>query len=235
MSLQGVDDMNPVSGEFKHLLGIGCVRTAQGPLPYEFSWRDAEVDIAWMAGNLRQLGIGRGSLIHITHLYAEVAQFWSIYHGARSLGAVYANGMATPFDSYRLEMYLRRFDFDAVVGTTVETLDGLQQGGHDLEKLFSSARLRIALPDAAVRLREIGVEAGNLIRMGPFVAIEAVPGEGARFDNREWTVESIDGELHVTSAPPRAARFERLATGVAGHVDKVQTSLGPEWRIFAGG
>lgn len=225
--------MNPVSSEYKHLLGIGSVRTAQGTLEYPFSWRDAEIDINWMADDLRRLQIERGSLIHITHSYKDIVQFWPIYHGARVLGAVYANGMATPFDAYRLEMYLRRFKFDVVFGTTVETLDGLQQGGHDIGKVFSTARLCIALPDAAARLREAGVAAGNLLMVGPFLAIEAAPGEGARFNNREWTVEAIDGELHVTSTSPRAARFERIATGVKGRVEKVSTRLGPEWRIFA--
>lgn len=234
MTLQGANTMNSANAELRSLLGIGCVRTAQGPLPYRFSWRDAEVDTHWMAGCLRELGIGRGNLIHITHPYAEVVQFWSIYHGARELGAVYANGMPTPFDAYRLEMYSRRLQLTAVIGTTMQTLDGLQQGGHDLEKVFGRMQMRIALPDAAARLRELGLETGNLIKMGPFVAIEAEPGEGARFDNREWQVEAIDGELHVTSAPPRASQFERFATGVKGHIEKVQTRLGPEWRIFAG-
>jgi hypothetical protein len=225
--------MNSANSDLGNLLGIGCVRTAQGPLPYRFSYRDADVDNAWMADCLRMLGIGRGNVIHISHPYAEVAQFWPIYHGARQLGAVYANGMTTSFDAYRLEMYLRRLQVTAVIGTTVQTLEGLQQGGHDLAKVFSRAKMRIALPDAAARLRELGLETGNLIKMGPFIAIEAVPGEGARFNNREWHVESIDGELHVTSAQPRAGQFQQLATGVKGHAEKVKTPLGPEWRIFA--
>lgn len=232
MTLQGVNIMNAATGDLKDILAIGCVRTAQGPLQYRFSWRDAEVDNNWMAGYLHSLGIGRGSLIHITHPYAELPQFWSIYHGARQLGVVYANGMPTSFDAYRLEMYLRRLQLTAVIGTTVQTLEGLQQGGHDLEKVFSRVKLHFALPDAAARLRELGLKTGNLIKMGPFLAIEAVPGEGARFNNREWQVDAIDGELHVTSAPPRAGQFQQLATGVKGYVDKVKTPLGPEWRIF---
>lgn len=221
-----------INSNHGHLLGIGCVRTANGPLPYHFSFRDAEVDNHWMAQCLREIGIGSGDLIHITHLYAEVAQFWSIYHGARLLGAVYANGMPTPFDAYRLEMYTRRFKLAAVIGITPQTLEGMEQGGHDLATVFGRAQRLIALPEAAARLRSLGLETGNLVRMGPFVAIEAVAGEGARFNNREWRVEAIGGELHVTSAAPRAGQFERLATGVKGHVEKVTTRLGPEWRIF---
>lgn len=235
MTLQGANTMNSANSDLKDILAVGCVRTAQGPLQYRFSWRDAEVDNNWMANCLRSLGIERGNLIHITHPYAELAQFWSIYHGARQLGAVYANGMPTAFDAYRLEMYLRRFELTAVIGTTAQTLDGLVQGGHDIAILFGRAKMRIALPEAAARLREHGLKTGNLIKMGPFLAIEAVPGEGARFNNREWQVSAIDGELHVTSAPPRAGQFRQLATGVKGYVDKVKTPLGPEWRIFTQG
>jgi hypothetical protein len=214
-------------------MGVGCVRTEGATLPYHFSWRDADVDTRWMMTCLKPFGIERGSLIHITQSYSEFVQFWPIYEAARNLGAVYANGMATSFDAYRLEMYLRRFRLTAVIGITVPTLDGLQQGGHDIEKLFGGVPVLMALPDAAARLREFGFKVATLLKVGPFMAIEAAPGEGGRFDNREWSVDAIDGELHVTSAPARSEQFDRLAVGVKGSVERVTTPLGPEWRIFA--
>jgi hypothetical protein len=215
-------------------MGVGCIHTANGEsLPYPFSWRDADADTRWMERSLKSFGVDSGSMIHISHRYAELVQYWPVYEAARNLGAIYANGMPTSFDAYRLEMYLRRFPFSAVIGITSETLDGLQHGGHDIENVFRSVRVLMALPNAAERLRTAGFDVATLLPMGPFLAIEAAPGEGARFNNREWNVEAIDNVLHITSSSARGAHFDRLSTGVKGHTKKVVTPLGPEWRIFA--
>lgn len=215
------------------LMAAGCIYTAEGPVPYPFSWRDAEADTRWMQDCLKSCGIDRGSMIHISHRYAELVQFWPIYEAALNLGAIYANGMPTAFDAYRLEMYLRRFPFAAVIGITAEMLDGLQGAGHDVAKIFRGVRILMALPDAVPRLRQLDLNVSTLLNVGPFIALEREPGEGARFNNREWSVEAVDGMLEVTSSPARSAKLDRLSTGIKGRVLRVETPLGHEWRIFA--
>ena len=232
MSSESTNTMSAASEKFSGLWCVGCVRTAKGALHYPMSWRDFDTDTRWTQKLLWQMGLQRGDFVHLTQSYSETGQYGPIYNALRDLGIVYANGMSTPFDAYRMEMYLRRFRLAAVFGIASATLDGLEQAGHDLERLYGGADRLIARPDAAPRLRTMGLDVSTVYMVGPILALEMTPGEGARFDNREWQVEAIDGELCVTATPQRAVDFDKLPTGLKGHVEKVKTQLGPELRIF---
>jgi hypothetical protein len=218
--------------QYQQLWGIGCARVPAGALPYPVSWRDIDVDSRWTQVILRELGVGRGDFVHISHYYSELGQTWPYYEAARNIGAVFANGMPSLFDAYRLEMYLRRFQLAATIGVATDTLDGLQQGGHDIAKLYAKAGTIVALPGGWERLRALGFKPWRLLPLGPIFAIEAPDGSGARFDNREWRVDSSNGQLLVSAAPQRACDFRALETGVQGTVEKVNGEAGPELRVF---
>jgi len=218
--------------QFQHLWGIGCVRVPAGALPYPISWRDIEADTRWTQHLLRGMGIAPGALVHLSHYYSELAQLWPFYQATRDLGAVIANGMPSPFDAYRLEMYLRRFRLTAAIGIAPDTLNSLEQQGHDLQKLFASTAVLAALPGAWERLRVLGFKPWRLIALGPLLAIEAPDASGARFNNREWQVTGGGDGLRVSAGPQRACDFRELETGVAGMVEKVEGAAGPEFRLF---
>jgi hypothetical protein len=224
--------MKPDYSEYQQLWSIGCARVPAGVLPYPVSWRDLEVDARWTQGILRNLGVDRGDLVHISHNYSELGQWYPYYQAVRNLGAVFANGMPTTYDAYRLEMYLRRFKLAAAVGVAADTLTGLEQGGHAPEKVFANAKTLVAMPDALQRLQGLGFKPWRLLPLGPLFAIAAPDNSGARYDNSEWTVSSRNGELLVSASVQRACDFRELATGVRGEVEKVNGPAGPELRIF---
>lgn len=218
--------------EFQHLWAIGCARVPAGVLPYPVSWRDIDADTRWAQQLLRAMGIGRGALVHLSHFYSELAQLWPFYQAVRDLGAVLANGMPSGFDAYRLEMYLRRFQLAAAIGIAPDTLNSLEQSGHDLRKLFARTEVLVALPGAWERLRAIGFKPWRMLPLGPLLAIEPPDGSGARFNNREWQVTNSGGQLQLSAGPQRACAFRELETGIAGMVEKVGGDTGPEFRIF---
>lgn len=224
--------MRPEFSEYQQLWGIGCVRAPAGVLPYPVSWRDVDVDARWMQRQLGEMGVVPGSFVHICHFYADLAQAWPFYQGARNIGAVFANGMPTSYDAYRLEMYLRRFRLQAAIGVTEDTLDGLVQGGHDPAVIYANAAVTAAHPGAWERLRSFGFRPWRLRALGPLYTVEAPDESGGRFDNREWRVQCEDGRLLLSAAHQRAARFERLDTGLRGRLESVKTEAGPELRVF---
>src|SRR5690606_32074998 len=90
--------------------------------------------------------------------------------------------------------------------------------GHNLAKVFASAKHVIAHHNAWPLLQAANVPAWRLISLGATYAIEAPTGGGARYDQREWFVEEKNGELLLTSLAGRAAPFVRMHTGVRGSV-----------------
>jgi len=214
--------------------GIGCARTPAGPLPYYVTWRDIQVDSLWARGILSDLGIGAGSLIHLTHNYSEQALFGPYYQAARYLGATFANGMASPYDAYRLEMYLRRFRFQAAIGITEEVLDGLAQARHHLDQIFAKVPVIAALPSAHGRLTEMGFKPWRLLPLGPLLAVEAPDGSGARYNHGEWQLETRAGRVFLSAAPRRRRDngFIDLDTGLDGAIEMVATPRGREPRVF---
>lgn len=198
--------------------GIGAVRVPGQTLPYPVSYRDLHHDTGVATGLLARMGVSRGRLMLMIAGGGEWAQTAAYERACTRLGAVWAPAMPLPHDAYRVEMFLRRFDFQAVFGITPWILDGLEAERHDPAKVFGKVPTLIARPGAWERLRAAGLAPWRLHALGPVLAFEPPGGTGLFYDEEDWAIEAQGGQLVVTSRASRACTVVRLATGVKGRV-----------------
>jgi len=206
--------------------GVGSAPMAGGLAHYPLSNRDVLADVDWAEGQLRALGVEAGSLIDLVHNYSECGQFWPYYLAAIRLGAQVMNGMATPWDAGRVEMYVRRFPLRAVLGVSPQTVEGLAMFGLDAGKAFAALPVLGARGSAASALEALNLRPHRMTLLGPMILI-AGPGErDAAYDAAQWTLETDDaGRILVTSGASRAARYDRQDTGFRGRVADGRVSI----------
>ncbi|MGH8447279.1 MAG: hypothetical protein ACREVL_18585 [Solimonas sp.] len=211
---------------------VGVAHFACGTLPYPLSRRDIERDTAWALSLYDALGLQPGTTIHLIGDGAEEVSWWPFENAAMRRRIPWIQAEAGAFDANRTDMVLRRFKLQAVLGLSEPVLDALLQLGRDPVEFFGGLRAVVALPAAAAKLAAHGMAAWKLVQLGPVFAFEPPAGGGARFDESEWRVDAVDGELALTTVNARAAPFARLRTGVRGRVETVETTQGVERRIF---
>jgi hypothetical protein len=207
---------------------VGGAPTAGGLAHYPLSNRDVRADVAWARRQLAALGVGAGSLIDLVHNYSECGQFWPYYLAGIELGAQVMNGMATPWDVGRIEMYARRFPLQAVLGVSPQTVEGMAAFGLDAARVLGGLPVIGARDAAAATLEAMGLRPHRMTILGPMILFTAPGQADAAYDAAEWRVEADgEGRILVTSGPERAARYDRLDTGFRGGVAGGRVRLGP--------
>lgn len=210
---------------------IALLRLPSGFQPYAVSRRDMERDTAWAAKVLAWMGLGKGLPIHLIGAGSENASLWPFENACIQAGIPFGMGEPVQIDSGRTDMFLRRFQMQAVIGLSKGVLDGLLAAGRDLRQLLGVSPVLAALPDACATLTAAGLAPWRMVRIGPIYAFEAPGGGGARYDNTEWLVEDDGAQLLLTSLAPRACPFVRLQTGVRGAVATEMVDGAAERRI----
>lgn len=200
------------------VLVYGRIKLACAIMPYPVSHRDNEADTQWALSLLKQMSLRDDKLSLFVAAGAEMAQMWPYENAAMRLNSPINFAENSPFDAYRVEMWLRRFEHQLVFGVTGGVIQGLLDAGHDLQKVFATAKNIVAHDDAWRLLRDANVQAWRLISLGAAYAFEPPTGGGALYDQSQWFVEEKNGELLLTSLADRAAPFVRLHTGVKGTV-----------------
>ncbi|TCS08130.1 hypothetical protein [Caulobacter sp. BK020] len=199
--------------------GVGSAPVAGGLVHYPLSNRDVMADVDWAEGQLRALGVEAGSLVDLVHNYSECGQFWPYYLAGMRLGAQVMNGMATPWDVGRIEMYTRRFPLRAVLGVSPQTVEGMAVFGFDAAKVFAAVPVVGARGAAASALQAMKLRPRRMTLLGPLILIAGPDEEAAAYDTAEWILETDgEGRILVTSGPKRAARYDRVDTGFRGQV-----------------
>jgi len=199
--------------------GVGSAPMASGLVHYPLSNRDVLADVDWAEGQLRALGVEAGSLIDLVHNYSECGQFWPYYLAGMRLGAQGMNGMATPWDVGRIEMYARRFPLRAVLGVSPQTVEGMAAFGLDAARVFAAVPVVGARGAAASALEALNLHPHRMTPLGPLILIAAPGEDAAAYDTAEWILETDgEGRILVTSGAKRAARYDRLDTGYRGRV-----------------
>ena len=210
------------------LWAVGAAHSSDGLIEYPVSNRDMAADTLWATGQLTAMGLTPGALLDIVHNYRECGQFWPYYMGAAAIGAPVLNGMATPWDVGRTEMYTRRFDLQVVMGVAAATTEGLRAFGHDPAVVFGKVPVLCAREPAASELEAAGLKPWRMTFLGPILLL-AAPGQGAAYDVSQWAVEAdAKGRLLVTSGAERAAQFDKLDTGLRGRVEGGLIYLDPQ-------
>jgi hypothetical protein len=78
-----------------------------------------------------------------------------------------------------------------------------------------------AVPVLAIpMLREWGLKPWSLINLGPMLAVQPAGEEGALYNAAEWLLESVNGEIVISSRAGRCCAIQRLSTGLHGEVSR---------------
>ncbi|WP_299688824.1 hypothetical protein [Hydrocarboniphaga sp.] len=207
---------------------VGVAHFACGTLPYPLSRRDIERDSAWAVTVYERLGLQAGQMIHLIGDGAEEVSWWPFENAAMRLHIPWIQAESGAFDTSRTDMVIRRFKLQAILGLSTPVLDALLALGRDPRQFFGGLRAVVAAPAAARKLAALSVPAWTLLQIGPVFAFEPPAGGGARYDESEWRVDAIDGELALSSVNARAAPFAKLRSGLRGRVEIVDS----ERRVF---
>ncbi len=204
-------------GELATRWAVGLLRMPGATHTFTVGLRDIEADTAWARQVFERTGLRKGQPAHLIGAGFDNAILWPYENALMGLGVPFGVAEPVAIDAPRTDMFLRRFRMQAVIGLSGELVDALLALGRDLKALLGHSTL-VALPDAAAALRSAGLAPWTLLPLGPLWAFEPPEGGGADYDRSEWRVESIAGELRVSSVGPRATPQHRLATGLRGTV-----------------
>jgi len=211
-------------GELASRWAVCLLRLPGSTRTHTVSLRDIEADTAWAREVFSRMGLRRGEPAHLIGAGYDNAFLWPYENALMALGVPFGVAEPVAIDAPRTDMFLRRFHLQAVIGLTGELVDALLGLQRDLRALLGHSTV-VALPDAVAKLRAAGLAPWTLLPLGPLYAFEPPEGGGADYDRSEWRVESIGGELCVSSVGPRATPLERLGLGVRG-------TIGPEGRVM---
>jgi hypothetical protein len=199
----------------------GIARFLVGDEPVEWVISQAEIgrDAQSAGAALQRLGFTAGDRMLVVSMLADAPHFWPFSIAALMGGGQLSYADASPFDAYRTAMFLRTLRYRAVLALTDGVLDGLDQAGHDAAALLADVPIVVARGGAGERLAARGVASHAMALLGPAVALAPAAGAPPEVDPELWDLESIDGQLVVTSRTERAQPFVRQPTGVAGTAD----------------
>lgn len=207
---------------------VGVAHFGSGSLPYPLSRRDVERDTAWASRVYDWMGLAPAQLIHLIGDGSEEISWWPFENAAMRRRIPWIQAESGAFDAGRTDMILRRFTPQAVLGLSAPVLDELLNRGRDPRAFFEPLKALAATPDAAERLARYGLRPWRMLHIGPLFAFEPPEGGGARYDESEWRLDAVDGEIALTSVHARACPFARIRTGLRGGI----RAIDGERRVF---
>lgn len=200
------------------LYGIACWRVGSQEFEFEIGWDEFERDVDWAESVLRSAGLQSGDLVLVTAQNWEGPWISPLAHALRRIGVTYTCAEMWGFDGRRTSMFLQRLPIRAVFGLGGETVAALEHEQPSIAELLRNVAFVWARPDALARLSEVAPDVVPLVPLGPALALGLPGRSGAVVNADEWVVDSDNGQLVVTNAGQRAATFDRVPTGVRGHV-----------------
>lgn len=205
---------------------VSCFSARGIRLPYPLSHRDVEADTRWGCRFFSSVGVVAGDTVAVSVACSELGHFWPYECAIERLDACVAMAENISFDARRTEMFLRRFQARAAFGVSEQVLNGLDMAGLPLHQTFASTPLLFARDAAADRLKQAGLNPWRMVTLGPLFVFVSPQGQ-VHYDQDEWLLESIDGEVHVTARKPRAQPLFRLPMGIQAQAP----SDGHDWRF----
>lgn len=196
----------------------GCIRTSHAVISYPVSFRDVHADSLFGMHIFQKMGVEPGSMVMFTSGSSEYAQFWPYEISVANLEGCVAIAENFVFDAGRSEMFMRRLPIKVAFGITDAILDGMAALKLDAVKAFQPAGLICARDGAADRLKELGFAPWRMVSFGPAFGFVTPDGE-TFYDQDQWLIEEVGGELVITARRARALPLVRLPTGVRGSVD----------------
>lgn len=198
---------------------IGCIRTAHATRSYPVSFRDVHADARFGMKMFERLGMGAGSTVLVTSGSSEYAHFWPYQIAVAELEGCVAIAENFIFDAGRSEMFMRRLPIKIAFGISEAILNGMDSMNLDIAKAFAPAGLICARDGAADRLKAHGFAPWRMVSFGPAYGFVSPDGESF-YDDQEWLLEEVDGELMISARTARALPLVRMPTAVRGTVDE---------------
>ena len=199
--------------------GVGRIVVDGEVIPWPVSEADIEDETEIVADHYRRLGLGNDELVLVVALLSQAIHAVPLERAAGRVGALYSSADATRFDAFRTASLVRQLKAAMVVGVDDDVVAGLDDLGRDLGEVFAPLRAVVAADATAYeRLRDAGLPAGRMLRLGPTVAIAAPGEELLVYDAARWRVDVDDGELLLTNLADRLTACDALRTGLRGTV-----------------
>lgn len=189
------------------------------------SWEDLDRDTVWAASILSTFSASADDWAVLVSMFEEAPWIRPFEQSLQELGAVCMGADALAVEAGRAGAYLRRLPIRVVIGLRAAVLDGLS-GIAPLSELFRDVRLLFACPDAHPALRQLHLQPLLWLPIGPALAVECAAREGAHVNGEEWAIESVDGQIHVTTVGPRALRVDRQPVDLRGAVARGACACG---------
>ena len=187
--------------------------------PWPVSEADIDDEAESLAARLAALGLGDGDLVLIASLLSQAIHVVPFEKAAGKVGALYSSSDATPFDAFRTEALVRQLRPNVVLGIDSPVLDGLDELGHDLGRVFAEVGAVVAA-DVGARDRLVagGVPARGWVKLGATSAVQGLDDDAFVYDETRWQVDEDGGELVLSNIAARLTPSERFRTGVRGTV-----------------
>jgi hypothetical protein len=192
---------------------IGRYEAADGLHPWPMSADEWMAEAGSAMQLLTRLGVGAGTRVLLTSLLHEANSVWPLVVACMGTGAQHSCADATAGDAFRTRMFLRTLSYDAVLGIDADVLDT-----ESIERL-REVPVIAARADAYEGLVAAGLAPHRWLQIGPVLAIGDRADGRAWFDPSRWTIESIDGELVVSSPVERLRSFDRVQSAMFGTVE----------------
>jgi hypothetical protein len=194
---------------------------------FEISWDDIERDTDWATGLLADYGIGAHRYVIVVSLTPLAPWSRPFELALRRLGAVICPTDAYRFDARRTSMFARgRPSPTMVLGLEDEVTAGLDDLDGGLSAQIGAMPSVLARPSTHARLAAAGIDPYCFTPLGAATAVECHARGGVHVNSAEWAVESIDGELHLTTVADRAHRLDGAPTGARGRVEQGTCACG---------
>jgi hypothetical protein len=188
-----------------------------GTVDAELTWAELARETAWVAAQLRGLGLAAGQRVLLTGSGAEGPWLRPLMDALRSLCVTYGIAEGMGWDSNRTVVFTRELDLHAVIGLSEPTVSRLG-GSERLHEMFAATPVVLARPEAVPLLRQAGVTAGTVCFVGPTLAIECGRRQGAHVNGTEWRLGDRDGVLWMAGTGPRAGRLGETPLAIRGRV-----------------
>lgn len=197
---------------------IGCIRTAHATCSYPVSFRDVHADSRFGMSMFERMGVGPGSTVLVTSGSSEYAHFWPYQIAVMELEGCVAIAENFIFDAGRSEMFMRRLPIKVAFGISDAILNGMDSMNLDIATAFAPAEAICAREGAADRLQALGFAPWRMVSFGPAYGFVSPDGE-TFYDDQEWLLEEMGGELVISARTARALPLVRMPTAIRGTVD----------------
>lgn len=187
----------------------------------------------WLVWQLRPFELAAGQPVLLIASTGTLWPFASLQQALLDSTMLPVHAEQSVFDWYRTAAMLRDFKFASVLNLNASILAELEKNAPQAVDRLRHVPVVFAEPEAKSRLAKLGIVAHAMLNLGPTLAVECPRRLGLHVDGREWHVDAVEGQVHLSSVLPRLHRFDGFATGFRAHVEAAACACGsPDWRIL---